>query len=163
MVRIRLKRVGAKKHPFYRIVVADQRAARDGAFIEQVGTYDPFPDPPEIKIDEEKVAKWMKNGAQPSDSVVSLFQSHGILPKVGAAAAPKASAKAAPKAAAKATPKAAATATAVADAPVEEAAETTTDDANETPTEDVAETPDKDADEAAKAVDEDDSKETSSD
>ena len=157
MVRIRLKRVGAKKHPFYRIVVADQRAARDGAFIEQVGTYDPFPDPPEIKIDEEKVAKWMKNGAQPSDSVVSLFQSHGILPKVGAAA--------------KATPKAAATATAVADAPVEEAAETTTDDANETPTEDVAETPaedvaetpDKDADEAAKAVDEDDSKETSSD
>ena len=82
MVRIRLKRVGGKKHPAYRIVVADQRAARDGAFIEQVGTYDPFPDPPEIKIDEEKVARWMKNGAQPSDSVVSLFRSKGILPKI---------------------------------------------------------------------------------
>ena len=82
MVRIRLKRVGSKKHPFYRIVVADVRAARDGAFIEQIGTYDPFPDPPEIKIDEEKVASWMKNGAQPSDSVVSLLQTKGILPKV---------------------------------------------------------------------------------
>ena len=82
MVRIRLKRVGGKKHPFYRIVVADVRAARDGAFIEQIGTYDPFPDPPEIKIDEEKVTQWMKNGAQPSDSVVNLLQTKGILPKV---------------------------------------------------------------------------------
>jgi small subunit ribosomal protein S16 len=82
MVRIRLRRVGGKKHPTYRIVVADQRAARDGAFIEQIGTYDPFPDPPVINVDEEKVAKWMKNGAQPSESVVSLFQSKGILPKV---------------------------------------------------------------------------------
>ena len=53
MVRIRLKRVGGKKHPFYRVVVADQRAARDGSFIEQIGTYDPFPDPPAIKLDEE--------------------------------------------------------------------------------------------------------------
>lgn len=82
MVRIRLKRVGGKKHPTYRIVVADQRAARDGAFIEQIGTYDPFPDPPEIRIDEEKVAKWMKNGAQPSESVVQLFRTKGILPKI---------------------------------------------------------------------------------
>ncbi len=82
MVRIRLKRVGGKKHPFYRVVVADQRAARDGAFIEQIGTYDPFPDPPEIKIDEEKVNKWIKDGAQPSESVVSLLQTVGILPKV---------------------------------------------------------------------------------
>ena len=71
MVRIRLRRAGGKKHPAYRIVVADQRAARDGAFIEQVRTYDPFPDPPEIKVDEEKITKWIKNGAQPSDSVTA--------------------------------------------------------------------------------------------
>ena len=169
MVRIRLKRVGAKKHPFYRIVVVDQRAARDGAFIEQIGTYDPFPDPPEIKIDEEKVAKWMKNGAQPSDSVVSLFQTQGILPKVTTgAAAPEA----APKAATKAAPKAAATATAVADppeevaeeTPAEEVAEATDEVAAETPAEDAAEDASKAAHEdAAEAAGEDTEKETSSD
>jgi small subunit ribosomal protein S16 len=173
MVRIRLKRVGAKKHPFYRIVVVDQRAARDGAFIEQIGTYDPFPDPPEIKIDEEKVAKWMKNGAQPSDSVVSLFQTQGILPKVTTgAAAPEAAKKAAPKAAAKAAPKAAATATAVADppeevaeeTPAEEVAEATDEVAAETPAEDAAEDASKAAHEdAAEAAGEDTEKETSSD
>jgi len=126
MVRIRLKRVGGKKHPFYRVVVADQRAARDGAFIEQIGTYDPFPNPPEIKIDEEKVAQWIKKGAQPSESVVSLLQSTGYLPRVNtpapAAVEEKPAKKAAPKAAAKPAPKAAPTATAVAEAPVEEAA-----------------------------------------
>jgi len=173
MVRIRLKRVGAKKHPFYRIVVVDQRAARDGAFIEQIGTYDPFPDPPEIKIDEEKVAKWMKNGAQPSDSVVSLFQTQGILPKVTTvAAAPEAAKKAAPKAATKAAPKAAATATAVADppeevaeeTPAEEVAEATDEVAAETPAEDAAEDASKAAHEdAAEAAGEDTEKETSSD
>ena len=182
MVRIRLKRVGVKQHPFYRIVVADQRAARDGAFIEQIGTYDPFPDPPEIKIDEEKVAKWMKNGAQPSDSVVSLFQTQGILPKVTTgAAAPEAAKKAAPKAAAKAAPKAAATATAVADPPEEVAeetpaeevaAETPAEDAEETTVEVAAETPAEDAaedaskaahEDAAEAAGEDTEKETSSD
>ena len=173
MVRIRLKRVGAKKHPFYRIVVVDQRAARDGAFIEQIGTYDPFPDPPEIKIDEEKVAKWMKNGAQPSDSVVSLFQTQGILPKVTTvAAAPEAAKKAAPKAATKAAPKAAATATAVADppeevaeeTPAEEVAEATDEVAAETPAEDAAEDASKAAHEdAAEAANEDTEKETSSD
>jgi small subunit ribosomal protein S16 len=177
MVRIRLKRVGAKKHPFYRIVVVDQRAARDGAFIEQIGTYDPFPDPPEIKIDEEKVAKWMKNGAQPSESIVSLFQTQGILPKVTTVAAapeaaPKAAAKAAPKAAAKAAPKAAATATAVADppeevaeeTPAEEVAEATDEVAAETPAEDAAEDASKAAHEdAAEAANEDTEKETSSD
>jgi small subunit ribosomal protein S16 len=133
MVRIRLKRVGGKKHPFYRVVVADQRAARDGAFIEQIGTYDPFPNPPEIKIDEEKVAGWIKKGAQPSESVVSLLQSTGFLPKPNSAAPakeePKAEAKAAPKAAA---PKAAATATAVAEAPAEtEEAEAVAEEAPE--------------------------------
>ena len=173
MVRIRLKRVGAKKHPFYRIVVVDQRAARDGAFIEQIGTYDPFPDPPEIKIDEEKVAKWMKNGAQPSDSVVSLFQTQGILPKVTTgAAAPEAAKKAAPKAATKAAPKAAATATAVADppeevaeeTPAEEVPEATDEVAAETPAEDAAEDASKAAHEdAAEAAGEDTEKETSSD
>ena len=84
MVRIRLKRVGAKKHPFYRVVVADQRAARDGAFIEQIGTYDPFPNPPAIKIDEDKINEWLKKGAQPSESVASLLKTAGILPKVAA-------------------------------------------------------------------------------
>ena len=117
MVRIRLKRVGGKKHPFYRIVVADQRAARDGAFIEQIGTYDPFPDPPEIKIDEEKAAQWIKNGAQPSESVVNLLQSTGFLPKINTpTAAPPEEKKKTPKAAAKPAPKVAATATAVAEA-----------------------------------------------
>ena len=82
MVRIRLKRVGGKKHPFYRVVVADQRAARDGAFIEQIGTYDPFPNPPEIKLDKEKVTQWIGKGAQPSESVTALLQTAGILPKV---------------------------------------------------------------------------------
>lgn len=117
MVRIRLKRVGGKKHPFYRVVVADQRAARDGAFIEQIGTYDPFPDPPEIKIDEEKAAQWIKNGAQPSESVVNLLQSTGFLPKVNTpTAAPTEEKKEAPKAAAKPAPKEATTATEVAEA-----------------------------------------------
>lgn len=146
MVRIRLKRVGGKKHPFYRIVIADQRAARDGRFIEQVGTYDPFPDPPEIKIDKEKVAKWMKNGAQPSDSVISLFQRTGILPRVTTVPTPpeesaKPDAKAAPKAAAKAEPKSAATATAVADPPDETPQESSDEDTVEAPADNADETP----------------------
>jgi len=87
MVRIRLRRVGAKGQPSYRIVVADQRAARDGSFIERIGTYDPFPDPPEVKIDEEKALKWLRNGAQPSDSVKDLFRRTGILDKVKETAA----------------------------------------------------------------------------
>ena len=82
MVRIRLRRVGAKGHPFYRIVVADQRAARNGKFITQLGTYDPFPDPPEVKLDEEKTLQWLRNGAQPSDSVTQLLSKTGILEKV---------------------------------------------------------------------------------
>jgi len=116
MVRIRLKRVGGKKHPFYRVVVADQRAARDGAFIEQIGTYDPFPNPPEIKLDEEKVNQWIKSGAQPSDSVADLLRSVGIFEKISTPAP----AKEAPKAAAK--PAKAEAATAVAEAPAEEEA-----------------------------------------
>lgn len=87
MVRIRLRRLGAKGHPFYRIVVSDQRASRDGPFVEQIGTYDPFPDPAEIKIDEEKALKWLKNGAQPSDSVRDLLRRAGILDRVAEAKA----------------------------------------------------------------------------
>ena len=82
MVRIRLRRLGAKGHPFYRIMIADQRAARDGPSVEQIGTYDPFPDPPEIKVDEEKALKWLRQGAQPSDSVRDLFRRLGILDRV---------------------------------------------------------------------------------
>lgn len=82
MVRIRLRRLGAKGHPFYRVVVADQRAARDGAFIQQIGTYDPMPDPPEIKIDEELALKWLREGAQPSEAVGGMLKKLGILDKV---------------------------------------------------------------------------------
>ncbi|NQW20426.1 MAG: 30S ribosomal protein S16 [Chloroflexi bacterium] len=115
MVRIRLKRVGGKKHPFYRVVVANQRAARDGAFIEQIGTYDPFPNPPEIKLDTEKLNKWISQGAQPSDSVASLLRSEGILPKISTVTPVKEAAKIAAKPA-----KAESTAaTAVAEVPVE--------------------------------------------
>ena len=78
MVRIRLKRIGSKGKPFYRIVVADQRAPRDGKYIDLIGTYDPHQDPPEITIDEEKITKWISNGAQPSDSVSSLMKTKGV-------------------------------------------------------------------------------------
>ena len=73
MVKIRLKRVGAKKAPFYHIVVADSRSPSDGKIIEQIGTYDPMKDPAEIKLDNEKVATWIKNGAQPTDTVKALI------------------------------------------------------------------------------------------
>ena len=82
MVRIRLRRIGAKGHPFYRVVVADQRTARNGAFIEQIGTYDPMTDPSEIKIDEELALKWLRQGAQPSESVAGMLKKLGILDKV---------------------------------------------------------------------------------
>lgn len=74
MVKIRLKRLGAKKNPFYRIVVADSRWQRDGKFIEEVGTYDPMKQPAEIKINLESVDKWVKNGAQPTDIVKSIIK-----------------------------------------------------------------------------------------
>jgi len=78
-VRIRLKRMGAKKAPFYRIVVADSRAPRDGRFIEEIGYYDPTKDPAVIKVDEEAVQKWLKNGAQPSDTVRGLLKKDNVL------------------------------------------------------------------------------------
>ena len=73
-VKIRLKRIGAKKSPFYRVVVADARYPRDGRFIEEIGTYNPLVEPAEIKIDFEKADKWIKNGAQPTDTVKALLK-----------------------------------------------------------------------------------------
>ncbi len=77
-VRMRLKRMGAKKAPFYRIVVADSRSPRDGRFIEQVGYYDPTKDPAIIKVDDEIAKKWLSNGAQPSDTVKKLLKIAGV-------------------------------------------------------------------------------------
>ncbi len=77
-VRMRLKRMGAKKAPFYRIVVADSRSPRDGRFIEQVGYYDPTKEPALIKVDEEIAKKWLSTGAQPSDTVKKLLKIAGV-------------------------------------------------------------------------------------
>ena len=77
MVKIRLKRIGAKKTPFYRVVVADSRYPRNGRFIEEIGYYDPMKTPAEIKLDNEKVEKWLKNGAQPTETVKSLIAKNG--------------------------------------------------------------------------------------
>ena len=79
MVKIRLRRMGAKKRPFYRLVVADARSPRDGRFIEQLGIYDPLTSPATIRIDGEKVHAWLSKGAQPSDAARSLLQREGIL------------------------------------------------------------------------------------
>jgi small subunit ribosomal protein S16 len=79
--RIRLRRMGAKKNPFYRVVVADSRSPRDGRFIEEIGYYDPTTDPATVEIDEEKAMKWLRNGAQPSDTAKSLLQKQGIMDK----------------------------------------------------------------------------------
>ena len=78
MVKIRLRRIGKKKAPFYRIVVADSRSPRDGRFIEEIGTYDPTKNPSEYKIDAEAAEKWLKNGAQPTDEVAKLLKLAGI-------------------------------------------------------------------------------------
>ena len=74
MVKIRLQRQGKKKAPFYHIVVADSRASRDGKIIEQIGTYDPMSEPVSIVLDKEKVEKWIKNGAKPTDTVKQLIE-----------------------------------------------------------------------------------------
>lgn len=82
MVRIRLRRVGAKNKPAYRVVIADARAPRDGAFIETIGYYNPVTNPETVVIDEEKAIKWLKNGAQPSATVLTLLSKLGITDKV---------------------------------------------------------------------------------
>jgi small subunit ribosomal protein S16 len=78
-VKIRLRRMGAKKAPFYRVVVADSRYPRDGRFIEEIGYYNPLNDPVEIVIDGEKAKKWISNGAQPTDTVKALLKKNGVL------------------------------------------------------------------------------------
>ncbi|MBP3361811.1 MAG: 30S ribosomal protein S16 [Clostridia bacterium] len=78
-VKIRLRRMGAKKAPFYRVVVADSRYPRDGRFIEEIGTYNPMTDPASINIDAEKAKKWIGNGAQPTDTVKALLKKSNIL------------------------------------------------------------------------------------
>ena len=77
-VKLRLKRMGAKKAPFYRIVAADSRSPRDGRFIETVGTYNPLTTPAEVKVDEELAIKWLKNGATPTDTVKNKVNNYGI-------------------------------------------------------------------------------------
>ena len=79
MVKIRLRRMGAKKHPFYRLVVADSRSPRDGRFIEHLGYYDPMTDPVKVSIDVAKVERWLQQGAQPSEAARSLLKREGIL------------------------------------------------------------------------------------
>ena len=78
-VKIRLRRMGQKKAPFYRIVVADSRSPRDGRFIEEIGTYDPMKTPSEYKVNEELAKKWLANGAQPTETVAKIFKVTGIV------------------------------------------------------------------------------------
>lgn len=82
MVKIRLRRMGAKKRPFYRVVVADSRSPRDGRFIEEIGYYDPSKEPAVIKIDEDKAVRWINNGAQPTDTARSILRKTGVLRKI---------------------------------------------------------------------------------
>ena len=79
MVKIRLRRMGAKKAPFYRVVVADSRFARDGRFIEEIGYYDPTKEPSDVKIDAEKAKQWLDNGAQPTDTVREILKKAAVL------------------------------------------------------------------------------------
>ncbi len=78
-VKIRLRRMGAKKAPFYRVVVADSRSPRNGRFIEEIGTYNPLTEPAQVSIDAEKAKKWIANGAQPTETVKSLLKKNGII------------------------------------------------------------------------------------
>jgi small subunit ribosomal protein S16 len=84
LVKIRLRRMGAKRRPFYRLVVADSRSPRDGRFIEQLGYYDPLTEPATVKIDEEKVVRWLTQGAQPSDAARTLLKREGVLERYAA-------------------------------------------------------------------------------
>jgi len=107
-VKIRLRRIGAKKHPFYRLVVADSRSPRDGKFIEILGTSDPMTEPVKLNLDQDKIKVWLQKGARPSDTARAFLIDQGLLPKESArkrptkppkpAAAPPAAAPAAPSA-----------------------------------------------------------------
>ena len=78
-VKMRLRRMGAKKAPFYRVIVADSRSPRNGRFIEEIGTYNPLTEPAQVSIDAEKAKKWIANGAQPTETVKSLLKKSGIV------------------------------------------------------------------------------------
>ena len=80
-VKIRLKRIGAKKQPYFRVVVADSRSPRDGRFIEEIGFYNPISEPADIRLDVEKAEQWMKNGAQPTDTVRDILSRQGVMKK----------------------------------------------------------------------------------
>ncbi len=80
-VKIRLRRMGSKKSPFYRIVVADSKSPRDGRFIEEIGYYNPLTEPKTVKVDNEKALKWIENGAKPTDTVDRLFKDNGLYEK----------------------------------------------------------------------------------
>ncbi|MDH4068497.1 MAG: 30S ribosomal protein S16 [Dehalococcoidia bacterium] len=82
MVKIRLRRMGRRNRPFYRVVIADERSPRDGKFIELIGHYNPLTDPETVNIDEEKALKWLRHGAQPTDTVRTLLNKLGIMDKV---------------------------------------------------------------------------------
>ena len=81
MVKIRLRRIGKKKNPFYRIIVADERSTRNGRFIAEIGTYNPMVEPAEVKVNEEEAKKWLANGARPTEVVNRLFKNAGIIEK----------------------------------------------------------------------------------
>lgn len=83
-VKIRLRRIGAKKHPFYRLVVADSRSPRDGKFIEILGTYDPMTEPVRLNLDQDKIKAWLQKGARPSDTARAFLIDQGLLPKESA-------------------------------------------------------------------------------
>jgi small subunit ribosomal protein S16 len=119
LVKIRLKRMGAKKRPFYRLVVADSRSPRDGRFIEEVGTYDPIANPAKVQIDADRVLDWMRKGARPSDIARKLLEQQGVLQR---APRPRATAAAATAAAEPAAPASTATVAPAVEAEVEEAA-----------------------------------------
>lgn len=94
-IRIRLRRIGAKKRPFYRLVVADSRSPRDGKFIEALGTYDPLTEPMTLKVDHEKVRSWLARGARPSETARQFLIDQGLLPKEAARKRPSRPPKAA--------------------------------------------------------------------
>jgi small subunit ribosomal protein S16 len=91
MIRIRLRRVGKKRQPYYRLVVAEQHAKRDGAFMEILGSYDPHATPPAVQLDEEKTREWIGKGAQPSEAAEKILRRAGVLPAADAKAKAKAS------------------------------------------------------------------------
>lgn len=87
MIRIRLRRIGKKRHPYYRLVVADKPAKRDGAFLETLGSYDPHADPPAVTLDEGKIREWLAKGAQPSEAAEKILRRAGVLSAAKAPAA----------------------------------------------------------------------------